>query len=50
MGGNFSARVRQYFGLRGTESKLKKLLRDFEFCPLGSLIEELKPTDTRASL
>jgi polysaccharide deacetylase family protein (PEP-CTERM system associated) len=47
MGGNLSARARHYFGLRGTESKLKKLLRDFEFCPLGSLINELNPVDGR---
>lgn len=47
MGGNLSARARHYFGLRGTESKLKKLLRDFEFCPLGSLINELNPVEGR---
>jgi polysaccharide deacetylase family protein (PEP-CTERM system associated) len=47
MGGNLSARARHYFGLRGTESKLKKLLRDFEFCPLDALINELNPVDGR---
>ena len=47
MGGNLSARARHYFGLRGTESKLKKLLRDFEFCPLGALINELNPVEGR---
>jgi hypothetical protein len=45
MGGSLSARARHYFGLRGTESKLKKLLRDFEFCPLGVLINELNPVE-----
>jgi polysaccharide deacetylase family protein (PEP-CTERM system associated) len=47
MGGNLSTRARHYFGLRGTESKLEKLLRDFEFCPLGSLINELNPVEGR---
>jgi polysaccharide deacetylase family protein (PEP-CTERM system associated) len=47
MGGSLSARVRHYFGLRGTESKLKKLLRDFEFCPLGALVNELNPVEGR---
>ena len=46
MGGTLSARLRHYFGLHGTESKLKKLLRDLEFCPLGSLIDQLHPTET----
>jgi polysaccharide deacetylase family protein (PEP-CTERM system associated) len=41
MGGSLSARARHYFGLRGTETKVRKLLRDMEFCPLASLISEL---------
>ena len=41
MGGSLSARARHYFGLAGTETKLRKLVRDIEFCPLGSLIAEL---------
>jgi len=32
MGGSLSARARHYFGLQGTEAKLKKLMRDVEFC------------------
>ncbi len=42
MTGSLTARVRHYLGLRGMEAKLRSLLRDFEFCPLGSLIEELQ--------
>ena len=45
MGGSLSARARHYFGLRGTESKLRKLVRDIEFCPLASLISQLKHTE-----
>ena len=45
MGGGLSARARHYFGLRGTEGKLKKLVRDVEFCPLAPLIEQLRPTN-----
>ena len=41
MGGSLSARARHYFGLRGTEFKLRKLISDIEFCPLGSLISEI---------
>jgi polysaccharide deacetylase family protein (PEP-CTERM system associated) len=45
MGGSISARARHYFGLRGTEGKLRKLIRDVEFCPLASLIGELTPLE-----
>lgn len=48
MGGNLSARVRHYFGLHGTETKLRRLLRDFEFCPLGTLVDQLKLAETLA--
>ena len=41
MGGSLSARVRHYFGLHGTEGKLRKLVRDVEFCPLATLIKQL---------
>jgi len=43
MGGSLSARIRHYFGLQGTETKLRRLVRDVEFCPLGSLITEMEP-------
>jgi polysaccharide deacetylase family protein (PEP-CTERM system associated) len=46
MGGDPSARVRHYFGLGGTETKLLRLLRDFKFCPLGALVDELKSAQT----
>lgn len=38
--GSLTARLRHYFGLRGTERKLRNLLRDFEFCSLGTLIAQ----------
>ncbi len=41
MGGSLSARARHYFGLQGTETKLRKLVRDLEFCPLALLINQL---------
>jgi len=34
-----------YFGLHGTEGKLRKLVRDVEFCPLATLIAQLTPTE-----
>jgi polysaccharide deacetylase family protein (PEP-CTERM system associated) len=34
-----TATIRHYVGLRGTIQKLKKLLAEFEFAPLGSLIQ-----------
>ncbi len=50
MGGSLSARARHYFGLRGAESKLRKLVRDVEFCPLASLIGELSPIEAAVSV
>lgn len=41
MGGSLSARARHYLGLRGTITKLEKLLRDVEFCTLSSLIAQM---------
>src|SRR5216683_3359722 len=49
-GGSLSERTRNYFGLSGAESKLRKLVRDVEFCPLASLIEELSPIETAVTL
>ena len=40
MQGSWASRLRHYLGLYGAASKLRKLLRDFEFCPLHSLVEE----------
>lgn len=42
--GGFTARARQYFGLRGTEAKFRRLLTDFDFEPLGDLIQRLEAT------
>lgn len=35
-----SSRLRHYLGLRGAEKKLRRLLRDFDFQSLGSLVSE----------
>ena len=40
MRGSLTARARHYFGLRGTEAKLRKLLVDFEFCPIETLVAQ----------
>jgi polysaccharide deacetylase family protein (PEP-CTERM system associated) len=40
MKGSLTSRLRHYIGLRGTESKLRNLLRDFQFVPLHVLVEE----------
>jgi polysaccharide deacetylase family protein (PEP-CTERM system associated) len=45
MGGSLSARARHYFGLRGTETKLRKLVRDLEFCPLASIISQISSAE-----
>ncbi len=50
MGGRVSARARHYFGLRGTETKLRKLVRDVELCPLSSLIAQLSPVEATVSV
>jgi polysaccharide deacetylase family protein (PEP-CTERM system associated) len=47
MQGSASARLRHYFGLRGAESKFRRMLADFEMQPLISLIDEL-PMDSSA--
>jgi len=52
--GGLTARIRQYFGLRGTEVKLRRLLNELEFCSLGSVIDNLGgassgPTDVSLS-
>jgi polysaccharide deacetylase family protein (PEP-CTERM system associated) len=41
MDGGITARMRHYFGLRRTEAKFRRLLQDFDFAPLGSLVREL---------
>ena len=42
MSGSVTARLRQYTGLRGLENKLVRLLRDFEFLPMGLILSSLK--------
>jgi polysaccharide deacetylase family protein (PEP-CTERM system associated) len=42
MKGSLTARLRHYFGLRGTEAKFHRLLEDFEFQPLGLQVRELQ--------
>jgi polysaccharide deacetylase family protein (PEP-CTERM system associated) len=37
MGGSLSARLRHYFGLKGTEKKLSRLLKDIDFCTASGL-------------
>lgn len=41
MSGNLTARLRHYFGLRGMKRKLRQLLDDFHFCPMGLLVDQL---------
>lgn len=45
--GTLTARLRHYLGLHGLESKVRRLLRDFQFCPLGSLVEQVEPQNRR---
>lgn len=40
MNGTLSARLRHYSGLRSTPAKFRKLIDDFEFCPLSTLVNE----------
>jgi polysaccharide deacetylase family protein (PEP-CTERM system associated) len=40
MNGSASAHLRHYKGLRGTEGKLRRLLADFEFVPLGEFVTD----------
>jgi len=40
MNGSLTARLRHRLGLRGLGDKLRRLLRDFEFSPLGALVEQ----------
>jgi polysaccharide deacetylase family protein (PEP-CTERM system associated) len=35
-----TSRLRHYMGLKGMQRKLRKLLTDFAFCPLGELLPE----------
>jgi len=48
--GPLTSRLRHTFGLRGLERKLRNLLRDFEFCPLHSLLSEVGPIEPSLTL
>jgi polysaccharide deacetylase family protein (PEP-CTERM system associated) len=53
MNGGITARMRHYFGLKRTEAKFRRLLQDFDFAPMGSLVKELNeraPTCAAAAL
>jgi polysaccharide deacetylase family protein (PEP-CTERM system associated) len=41
MDGSLTARIRHYVGLRGTPKKLQKLIHDFDFFPLGALVDDV---------
>jgi len=45
MGGSLSARARHYFGLGRAETKLRRLIRDVEFCPLAALFSQRSPVE-----
>lgn len=41
MSGSLTSRMRHYIGLRNTTMKIRKIIRDFEFCPLGLLVDHV---------
>jgi polysaccharide deacetylase family protein (PEP-CTERM system associated) len=41
MSGRLTSRIRHYLGIRGTPAKFRRLIRDFEFCPLGTLVDQV---------
>lgn len=41
MSGSLTSRVRHYLGLAGTPRKFRNLIKDFEFCPMAALAEDL---------
>lgn len=41
LAGSLTSRIRHYLGLRSTPSKVRNLIHDFEFCPLGTLVERI---------
>ena|SRR5882762_1722273 len=41
MSGSLTSRVRHYIGLRNTLVKFRNIIRDFEFCPLGLLVDHV---------
>jgi polysaccharide deacetylase family protein (PEP-CTERM system associated) len=49
MKGSVTARMRHYLGLRGLETKLRGLLRDFNFQTMGALIGEMEQQSSSAT-
>ncbi len=49
MKGSATARMRHYLGLRGLETKLRGLLRDFNFQTMGALIGEMEQESSSAT-
>jgi polysaccharide deacetylase family protein (PEP-CTERM system associated) len=49
MKGSMTARMRHYLGLRGLETKLRGLLRDFNFQTMGALIGEMEQESSSAT-
>jgi len=41
MNGRFTSRLRHYIGLRGVEKKMRRLLGDFQFVTLGSMVNKV---------
>ncbi len=41
MSGRRTSRMRHYLGLRSTPAKFRRLISDFEFCPLGALVDQI---------
>ncbi|HKM84425.1 MAG TPA: XrtA system polysaccharide deacetylase [Candidatus Acidoferrum sp.] len=41
MSGRLTSRMRHYLGLRSTPAKFRCLICDFEFCPLGALVDQV---------
>jgi polysaccharide deacetylase family protein (PEP-CTERM system associated) len=48
MKGTLTARMRHYFGLHGAEEKFRRLLSDFEFGPLGNILDDIKAISLQA--
>jgi len=47
---SLTARLRHYLGLRGAQSKLSRLLRDFDFQQMGAIVKECKSSLAEAPI
>jgi polysaccharide deacetylase family protein (PEP-CTERM system associated) len=43
--GPITSRLRHTLGLRGLDEKLRRLLRDFQFCPMSALLNEVEKVE-----